>query len=481
VKIHLLHTNDIHSQIENHLRAGAQLRAMRSNLEEQGDCVLTFDLGDVLDRVRQETEATYGRVNASLLGALSVDGWVFGNNEGLTIPLEYWADLSADSKTTVFGTNVRQGDGSPFPFFTDTKVFDCNGVLVGVFGLTPNYKGPYGMLGIQVDDPFVTAAHAVDLLVSQDCHIIVCLSHLGLFNDYKLAERVPGIDVILGGHTHQFMKQADYVGQTAIFQPGKHGLAFGHTVIEYDRNLNRVVRTVSEPIEVHVHLPYDEKMYQAYKNQLPLVRERLQSKIATLQEALPVQFNEESVFANLLVDSIFALYPGDLGIMMSGALTASLLAGDVCLEDVHGACPTPTRPVVMSLLGADILCIIEKGITKEYYNRRGLGFGFRGAVVGYLSLANAEVELADEHGQKRVESVRVGGELIDKKRTYRVVTCEYLWLAPVFDEFKNGSDMVFGRPLVREILLDSLSNPQIMERAHRKRYLLDSSRVGFEQ
>jgi 5'-nucleotidase len=453
---------------------------MRTDLKRQGDPVLTFDLGDVMDRVRQETEATYGRINAGLLGALSVDGWVFGNNEGLTIPVEHWAKLREESNTTIFGTNVRQQDGKPFPFFTDTKVFDCDGVRVGVFGLTPNYKGPYGMLGIQVDDPFVIAAHTVDMLQGAGCHVIVCLSHLGLSNDHRLAQQIQGIDVILGGHTHQFMKQADYVGNTAIFQPGKHGLAFGHTVVEFDRQSDNIVRTVSEPVEVDVQLPYDEEMYQAYKRQLPMVESRLKTRIATLQKTLPVRFDEESVLANILVDAMYAVFTGDLGIMMSGALTASLLAGDVCLADVHAACPTPTRPVVMSLTGRDIQGIIQKGITEPYFNRKGLGFGFRGAVVGYLSLANVEVELKDRSGSLVVESIRIGGVPIDKEKIYRVITCEYLWLAPVFDEFKNGYDMLFGRPLVREILIDCLNDQRIIKQAYRKRYLQSTSRVGFQ-
>ncbi len=470
MKIHLLHTNDIHSQIENYLRAGAKLRSMRTRFQAQGDPVLTFDLGDILDRVRPETEASLGRMNAKILGALSVDGWVFGNNEGLTIPLEKWKSLAEDSKTCVFGTNVRQADGTPFPFFTDTQVFDCGGALVGVFGLTPNYQGPYGMLGVQVDDPFATAAHAVDMLTSRGCHIIICLSHLGLFNDHKLAERVPGIDVILGGHTHQSMPEADYVGKTAIFQPGKHGFVFGHTTVEFDLSTKRVIQTISEPIRIDVHLPYDEEMYKVYKDMMVQVENQLNTKVAKLDEILPVYFDRESMFANLLVDALFAAYPGDLGIMMSGALSASLLDGEVHLKHVHGACPTPTRPIVMSLSGTDILSILEKGITEPYFHRQGLGFGFRGAVVGYLALANVEVQLVKQFESVKVLSVRVGGEPLDTLRMYRVVTCEYLWLSPVFSEFKNGSDILFGKPLVREILLDSLNNRDIVRHAHLQRY-----------
>ena len=57
--------------------------------------------------------------------------------------------------------------------------------------------------------------------------LVVVLSHLGLSGDKKLAEAVEGIDVIVGGHSHNRMTKAERVGDTLIVQAGAHGSDLG--------------------------------------------------------------------------------------------------------------------------------------------------------------------------------------------------------------------------------------------------------------
>lgn len=471
MNIHLLHVNDIHSQIENHMRLGALLRRLRTELQSRGEPVLTFDIGDTIDRVRPEAEATRGVLNAALLGALGVDGWVFGNNEGLTVPVASWPQLAARAQTTVFGTNLRHDDGTALSGFVDVKVYQANGVRVGVFGVTPNYERPYAVLGIRALDPFAAAAAATDSLRAQGCEVVVALSHLGLFADRTLAAQVPEIDVILGGHSHQFMTAAETVGQTAIFQAGKHGFAFGHTTVEFDSVARRIQRVTSEPLAVDVHGPLDQQMLSTYRGYLPDIAGHLKASVTTLDQPLQVLFDRETALSNLLVDALFAAYPCDLGLIMAGALTASLRAGEVLVEHVHGACSTPTRPILISLTGRDIYHIVERSVLPECYDRKGFGFGFRGSVVGFLALANAAAVLErDQVGGRRLVSLKVNGQPLVPDRWYRVVTCEYLWLAPVFPEFHGGRDVEFEVPLVRDVLRDAMRNRDQITAAHTNRY-----------
>ena len=57
--------------------------------------------------------------------------------------------------------------------------------------------------------------------------LIVVLSHLGLSEDRQLATTVAGIDVIVGGHSHNRMEHAEKVGKTLIVQAGAHGSDLG--------------------------------------------------------------------------------------------------------------------------------------------------------------------------------------------------------------------------------------------------------------
>ncbi|GMA63240.1 5'-nucleotidase C-terminal domain-containing protein [Alicyclobacillus fastidiosus] len=470
MQIHLLHVNDVHSQLESYMRLGHQLRALRSSLVDQGDIVLTFDLGDVLDRVRPETEATMGVVNVDMMAALGVDGWVFGNNEGLTIPVECWPALTQHANTVVYGTNFRQPTKGAFDYFSDYHVYVRNEVRIGVFGLTPNYTLPYDMLGVLAEDPFERAKAAVQELRGARCDVIVCLSHLGRRTDHQLARDVAHLDVILGGHTHEFMTEPDWVNHTAIFQPGKHARTFGHTTITLDAN-RRVIGVSAMPIEVLLESPYDERMEKAYVDHCEGVSETLHRRVATIAEPLPVIYERESAFANLLADVMYDEIPGDLCVMMTGALNASLLSGDIELIHLLGACPTPTRPIVVTLTGHELIAVFNQGIQEATYARRGIGFGFRGGLIGYLVVSGAIIDVTNGEGDApTVREIRIGGKPVQEDREYRVVTCEYLWLSPVFGAFRNARDVTYQRPLVREVLLARLQDEGRMERAKTPRY-----------
>jgi 5'-nucleotidase len=468
VNIHFLHTNDIHSRLENYMRVGFQLRSLRNRLRSAGEPVFTVDIGDLIDRVRPETEATLGLINARMMAALDVDAYIFGNNEGLTIPPKDWKKLVIESNAITFGTNLRGHQGNPYSFLHDTHIFGIQGVRVGMFGLTPDYTVPYDMLGVTPLPPFERAAYAVNQLQLNHVDIIVCLSHLGLQEDRKLAFSVPGIDVILGGHTHQFMNEAEYVHGTAIFQPGKHALAFGHTTLEYDCNQRKLVSVRSYPIETDIHGPMDEAMNQAYQSLMPEVSAVLEQSLADFSSSVPVLYDDESPFGNALVDSLYHTFPCDAGIMMAGALTASLLPGVVKFQDILAACSTPTRPIVISLTGKVIYDMIQRGIQPASYDQTGIGFGFRGSVVGYLTVANMDVFLHPD--KRRVDQIFINQELVDEKKLYRIVTCEYLWLSRAFPMVQEASEITFYPPLVREVLLDKLSTPHLLETAKQRRY-----------
>ncbi len=453
------------------MRLGHELRRLRSRLLNDSDAVFTFDIGDVLDRVRPETEATMGLLNAEMMAAIEVDGWVFGNNEGLTIPVADWSVLAERSKANVFGTNLRDDSGQPFPCFVDYKTYAVGGIAIGIFGLTPAYTLPYRMLGVQPADPFQRAQEAARQLRAAGVDVVVCLSHLGLHDDRKLASQVPGIDVILGGHTHQFMPEAERVGSTYIFQPGKHARAFGHTIVEIDP-VSRDIQVVSRPMLVHHDTPFDPAMEQVYRRYRRHIEEVLHRRVASLPSRLPVLYDDESSFANLLADVLYDEFHGDLAVMMTGALNASLLPGDVSLDALLGACPTPTRPIVVSLTGQEIWDAIEQAIQPETFDKHGLGFGFRGGKIGYLVVSGAVIEYAESiDGRHHVSRIVIGDETLHPDSMYRVITCEYLWLSPVFASFHNARAIDYQEPLVREVLLARLGDEGRIARAMTRRYV----------
>jgi 5'-nucleotidase len=113
---------------------------------------------------------------------------------------------------------------------------------IGFFGLLrdmkqvimPNYYQEVTFL-----DPIDAAKKTVDILKNKEnCDIIICLSHLGFRAEYEgditdrdIAENVPGIDFIIGGHSHLLLEEPVVVNDTKIVQAWKNGAYVGKIVI----------------------------------------------------------------------------------------------------------------------------------------------------------------------------------------------------------------------------------------------------------
>ena len=129
-------------------------------------------------------------------------------------------------------------------------VREFEGVRVGIFGLGIAFeKLVLASLheGVRYTDPIAAARAACRELRGQGCALIICLSHLGYAyrdparpSDRALAEAVPEIDLILGGHTHTFLDEAEVFGRgqtgfTVVNQVGWGGMRLGRVDVTFDR------------------------------------------------------------------------------------------------------------------------------------------------------------------------------------------------------------------------------------------------------
>lgn len=127
-----------------------------------------------------------------------------------------WADFP------VLSANIRPTNHTDLPVKSDVT-FDIGGVKVVAFGLTVPMITER-MLSRKVssyvfDDPIEVAAKLVPELKKR-ADIIIALTHIGLKKDKELAGAMPGIDLIIGGHTHTVLESPEWVGKTAIVQAG---------------------------------------------------------------------------------------------------------------------------------------------------------------------------------------------------------------------------------------------------------------------
>jgi 5'-nucleotidase len=87
-------------------------------------------------------------------------------------------------------------------------------------------------LGVLTDPLAAAGIQANELKVNQDCDIVICLSHVGTMYDKMALAAVPGIDIILGGHSHDVFEEP-YIAPsgTIVVEGGEYGLFLGELTV----------------------------------------------------------------------------------------------------------------------------------------------------------------------------------------------------------------------------------------------------------
>ena len=228
IKITILHTNDMHSHIEpfakNHKRyAGKGGMQNRFNLinkvRKESPNTLLFDCGDIFQGTPYFNKFG-GELELKLMSKMGYDAATMGNHD-FDNGLNGFLKVQKNAKFPFICSNYDFSDtilkDKTIPF----KIFHKSGLKIGVFGLGIKLEGLvdkklYGATVYQ--DPIISAQKYADVLKEKHkCDLVVCLSHLGYnYEEKKVSDRVlatqtSGIDLILGGHTHTFLKNAEKI------------------------------------------------------------------------------------------------------------------------------------------------------------------------------------------------------------------------------------------------------------------------------
>ncbi len=245
----VLHTNDTHSCImpvnpnladKSVAGRGGFLRriAMLERERAVNPDLLLFDSGDFSQGSPYYT-LYKGDVEVELMNRMGYDAVVIGNHE-FDNGIENMARIFRKARFPIVCSNY-DFSGTPVEGLVKRwVVIRRNGVKIGVFGLSPELEGLVDMRnckGVRYLDPVRTAEEMTRFLKEKKkCDIVICLSHLGWdslnMNDQVLLSGTRGIDLLLGGHSHTFMKKLYHVKdldgkEVPVDQNGKQGIWIG--------------------------------------------------------------------------------------------------------------------------------------------------------------------------------------------------------------------------------------------------------------
>jgi sulfur-oxidizing protein SoxB len=201
-------------------RIAAVLRRIRA---ERPDSTLLLDGGDTWQG-SYTANRTQAQDMVTAMMALAPDAmtghWEFTYGEDRV------SEIVGSLPYPFLGGNIYDSEWQE-PAFEAWRMFERGGARVAVIGqafpytpiANPRWMIPRWSFGIREAD----VARHVREARAQRADLVVLLSHNGFDVDRKLAGRVPGIDVILTGHTHDALPQLVIVGKTLVVASGSHG------------------------------------------------------------------------------------------------------------------------------------------------------------------------------------------------------------------------------------------------------------------
>lgn len=262
-KITILHTNDVHSHIDafgpedsrNANKGGVARRAnLIETLRKENPNTLLLDAGDIFQGTPYFNYYG-GELEFKLMSKLKYDAATIGNHDfdntinGLYAQLPH-AEFDFISANYDFSNTIIDSHVKPY------KVFKKDGVKIGVFGLGIELNGlvdPAMYRETKYLDPIeITQDMTRILKTEKQCDLIICLSHLGYhyknnpnkISDLKLAEATKDIDLIIGGHTHTFLRKPTIIKNiegknTLVNQVGCYGIYLGKIDFYLDTEKNK--------------------------------------------------------------------------------------------------------------------------------------------------------------------------------------------------------------------------------------------------
>ena len=254
--ITILHTNDTHSHIEplpvDAVRypnqGGVARRATLINIiRQENPNTLLFDAGDIFQGTPYFNYYG-GELEFRLMSMLKYDAATLGNHDfdngldGLDVQLPH-AKFDFICSNYDFKNTILDGKTKPY------KIFEVDGIRVGVFGLGVEFEGLVSKnlyLESKYLDPIEISRDMEKVLRHEKkCDLVICLSHLGYkygnrkVSDLVVAQNSSEIDLIIGGHTHTFLDKPTIINnrkgrEILVNQVGCYGINLGRIDFFFD-------------------------------------------------------------------------------------------------------------------------------------------------------------------------------------------------------------------------------------------------------
>lgn len=350
VKTSIFYINDIHGQVPKMERIASAALAF-DTFEKEGT-----KKTDKLKLCSGDTMIGYDKaINKSavqFLDTINTTASTIGNHE-LDESASVFSEFIKNSKTRFLGMNMNFPANSVLKSKVSRSIVsEENGNKYGIIGIQPpnlseRIKDKTKLDGITFDDnaqTLIELQEEVNSLKKQGLNKIILLSHAGYEADKKTAQSVAGIDVILGGHSHELIKDIKS-GENLFYSPqnepviitqaGRDGEHFGVLNLEFNQHgvitkaQNNVLKTEQYPKNLVMQTIFDMNMGKA-------------QNIGILKNAEPFPLKplkEENPYADFVCDALRVELDADIALLNSANLRGTIAPGQISSRDVSSITP----------------------------------------------------------------------------------------------------------------------------------------------
>ena len=428
----IIHMNDTHGRDEEEIiitkgdnpqtnrKYGAARRASYiKEVKATNDNVLILHAGDTITGSVYST-VFKGRDEVDIMNMIGVDAATIGNHF-VDYGLENFTEIMKERKFPTLSINVRnKSDNSLYATaYITTNVNGLNVAIIGVTTTDAVYNPEY--VKDLIFDEEIKALK--DFIKKTPLHktndITILLSHIGYEVDKKVAEEIPNtFDIIIGGHSHTELKEADIVKGTPIVQTGYYGMNLGHIDLSVSNGVVDKANLTYKLIPMDENIAQDNDMLKFIAEMRGTVDKEFNVRIATL----PFELKHEGIRSNSMAlgnfasDLVIDSYPNiDIVLMNSGSLRTYLPKGDITLGKIQNEFfPFDNEVIIVSLSGNNVIEML-----KISGKKRGAG--------AFLQLSRGmEVKYNAENGE--LIYAKLNGEDINPSKDYNIALSSFVFL-----------------------------------------------------
>lgn len=387
---------------------------VRQIRQESTHPVIVLSSGD--DLMGRYFHQFNGKAIYDLMGRAGYEVVSLGNHEfdrgpGVLAEALESVDFTTLCSDLIVQNTVMAGKCQPY------LLREYQGIRIGFFSLMTQEFPVITLAGdVQIKpDAAIIAQEMVQTLKKQGAQLIIAVTHIGTDKDLQLAARVEGIDIIFGGHSHNYMKAMATVNQTLVVNGGEKGPA----LVRLDLSLNSQGRPIPSSAR-YTLIPVTSDIEPDANMAAQLTRYWKQLPATTVVGATEMEWDlrssvlrtRESAVANMITDMIRKRFAADIVLFNSGSFRGDSKYPPGPVTDTRLAAIDEFECTIflMRMQGKYIQQILEHSAAL-----RGGGGFLQGAGLRYVLEPAGQAQQLSAPGKGDTTVVRPGSRVHDVK------------------------------------------------------------------